>query len=75
MTASTKTRTVSACRCCLPWPKPWACPLPDLRAALESDTYAPKVRKDFLGGVRSDVNGTPTFFINGMRHDRKLCVR
>jgi protein-disulfide isomerase len=21
-------------------------------------------------GVRSGVNGTPTFFINGMRHDR-----
>jgi protein-disulfide isomerase len=22
-----------------------------------------------LGGVRSGVNGTPTFFINGYRHD------
>ena len=22
-----------------------------------------------MGGVRSDVNGTPTFFINGVRHD------
>ena len=32
-------------------------------------TYAPKVRADFLGGVRSGVNGTPTFFINGERHD------
>jgi protein-disulfide isomerase len=41
----------------------------DLRAALESGTYAPKVKKDFLSGVRSGVNGTPTFFINGMRHD------
>ena len=22
-----------------------------------------------MSGVRSDVNGTPTFFINGVRHD------
>jgi protein-disulfide isomerase len=27
------------------------------------------VREDFLSGVRSGVNGTPTFFINGRRHD------
>jgi protein-disulfide isomerase len=28
-----------------------------------------KVRDDFLSGVRSGVKGTPTFFINGRRHD------
>jgi protein-disulfide isomerase len=28
------------------------------------------VRKDFMGGVKSGVNGTPCFFINGKRHDR-----
>ncbi len=28
-----------------------------------------RVRHDFLGGARSGVNGTPTFFINGLRHD------
>jgi len=27
------------------------------------------VREDFLNGVRSGVNGTPTFFINGVRYD------
>jgi protein-disulfide isomerase len=27
------------------------------------------VRRDFSGGVRSGVNGTPTFFINSQRHD------
>jgi protein-disulfide isomerase len=27
------------------------------------------VREDFLSGVRSGVNGTPTLFINGMRYD------
>ena len=31
--------------------------------------FAPRVREDFLSGVRSGVNGTPTFFINGQRHD------
>jgi protein-disulfide isomerase len=41
----------------------------DLRDALETRKFAPKVRKDFLGGVRSGVNGTPTFFLNGMRYD------
>jgi protein-disulfide isomerase len=40
-----------------------------LREALVNGTFAPKVRADFLGGVRSGVNGTPTFFINGRRHD------
>jgi protein-disulfide isomerase len=31
--------------------------------------YLNRIREDFLGGVRSGVNGTPTFFINGERHD------
>jgi protein-disulfide isomerase len=41
----------------------------DLLASLEKREYMPKVRADFSGGVRSGVNGTPTFFINGQRHD------
>ena len=41
----------------------------ELQSALESGQYEPKVRADFLGGVRSGVNGTPSFFINGERHD------
>ena len=36
---------------------------------LMNRTYAPRVREDFISGVRSGVNGTPTFFINGVRHD------
>jgi protein-disulfide isomerase len=36
---------------------------------LASHVHAPKVREDFLGGVRSGVNGTPTFFVNGIRHN------
>lgn len=31
--------------------------------------HSNRVREDFLSGVRSGVNGTPTFFINGVRHD------
>jgi protein-disulfide isomerase len=28
-----------------------------------------RVREDLMSGVRSGVNGTPTFFTNGVRHD------
>jgi protein-disulfide isomerase len=41
----------------------------ELENALEREVYAPKIRSDFLGGVRSGVNGTPTFFIGDQRHD------
>jgi protein-disulfide isomerase len=37
--------------------------------ALKTKQFQPRVRADFTGGVRSGVNGTPTFFINGQRHD------
>jgi protein-disulfide isomerase len=31
--------------------------------------HADRVREDFMSGVRSGVNGTPTFYVNGARHD------
>jgi protein-disulfide isomerase len=40
-----------------------------LAAELAAHTHAPRVREDFMSGVRSGVNGTPTFFINGVRYD------
>src|ERR1035441_4028423 len=40
-----------------------------LREALEQGKFTERVRADFTGGVRSGVNGTPTFFLNGQRHD------
>jgi len=43
--------------------------VPALRDALLSEQYAPKVRDDLVSGARSGVNGTPTFFINGHRHE------
>ena len=36
---------------------------------LSARTFHPKVQEDFMTGLRSGVNGTPTFFINGIRHD------
>lgn len=44
-------------------------PTEELRMAIEKRVFAAHVKSDFTGGVRSGVNGTPTFFINGERHD------
>lgn len=40
-----------------------------LQSALEKGTSLEKIQADFMGGVRSGVNGTPTFFVNGERYD------
>ena len=37
--------------------------------ALEDGEFTARVRSDYNGGVRSGVNGTPTLFVNGYRHD------
>ena len=36
---------------------------------MEGHAYFERIRADFTSGVRSGVNGTPSFFINGVRHD------
>jgi protein-disulfide isomerase len=36
---------------------------------LAQHAYAARVHEDFMSGVRSGVNGTPTFYINGERYD------
>jgi protein-disulfide isomerase len=36
---------------------------------LQAHAHTSRVREDFTSGVRSGVNGTPTFFINGVRFD------
>ncbi len=41
----------------------------ELTTALENHEYLSRIKDDFMGGVRSGVNGTPTFFINSVRYD------
>jgi protein-disulfide isomerase len=36
---------------------------------LFSHVHAKRIHEDFISGVRSGVNGTPTFFINQVRYD------
>jgi protein-disulfide isomerase len=44
----------------------------ELRDALTNHRLLSKIQCDFAGGVRSGVNGTPAFFINGLRFDGPL---
>jgi len=44
-------------------------PTSEVKRALAQHVYSDRVREDFMSGVRSGVNGTPTFFVNGRRHD------
>jgi len=43
--------------------------LPRIRRELAEHAHAARIQEDFMSGVRSGVNGTPTFFINGTRYD------
>jgi protein-disulfide isomerase len=43
--------------------------IPRFLSEMREGRYLNRIREDFLSGVRSGVNGTPTFFINGARHD------
>ena len=44
-------------------------PVQSLEEALLSHSHASKIQSDFIGGVRSGVNGTPAFFVGDRRHD------
>jgi protein-disulfide isomerase len=46
----------------------------ELSDALVSEKYAAKIKSDFLSGVRSGVNGTPSFFINGHQHQGSFAL-
>jgi len=34
--------------------------------------YSPRIHQDFVTGARGGVNGTPTFFVNGVRYDGEI---
>lgn len=40
------------------------------REDLQNDTFEERVRENFMGGAESGVNGTPTFFVNGVRFNQ-----
>ncbi|MDR6100966.1 protein-disulfide isomerase [Agrobacterium larrymoorei] len=46
-----------------------------LRESIARSLHADKIQADFIGGVRSGVNGTPTFFVNGLRHQGGFSAR
>lgn len=50
-------------------------PASNVEQAIENKTYESKIRKDFIGGVRSGVNGTPTIFINDQRYNGSIEFR
>ena len=39
------------------------------RAGLGLRTRSRRVKEDFASGIKSGVTGTPSFFINGARHE------
>ena len=43
--------------------------IPKFQSDLYNHFFADRVREDFLSGIRSGVNGTPTFYINGRRYN------
>jgi len=40
-----------------------------LAGAWAEHTFIPRVKEDFVSGLGSGVTGTPSFFINGVRHE------
>jgi len=43
--------------------------VPRFQRELAHHVHAARVREDFMSGVRSGVNGTPTFYIDGERYE------
>jgi protein-disulfide isomerase len=39
-----------------------------VKGEVEAHVYAPRLQEDLASGVRSGVNGTPTLFVNDLRH-------
>src|SRR5260370_13608042 len=37
--------------------------------------YQKRIKDDFMGGISSGVNGTPTFYVNGVRNDEDAVAK
>ena len=46
-----------------------------LEREISQHVYQKRIKDDFMGGVRSGVNGTPTFYVNGVRHDEDAVAK
>ncbi|NES13905.1 MULTISPECIES: DsbA family protein [Micromonospora] len=44
-------------------------PPDEIGAEVGRQAHADRVRRDFVGGIRSGVSGTPTLFVNDTRYD------
>lgn len=49
-------------------------PVDDLNEAITQNKYSEVIRESFLSGIKSGVNGTPSFFINGKRYNGPIAA-
>ena len=48
--------------------------IPKFQSDFYNHSFADRPREDFLSGIRSGVNGTPTFYLNGRRYNNSWDV-
>lgn len=51
------------------WAKEVGLDMGQFGAAIKQEGVLKRIKEDRMSGIQSGVNGTPTFFINGNRHD------
>ena len=51
------------------WAKKIGLDMNQFGTAIKEGTIVKRIKEDRMSGIRSGVNGTPTFFINGVRFD------
>jgi len=51
------------------WAQEVGLDLAEFKSALEDGEIVKRIKEDRMSGIKSGANGTPTFFINGVRYD------
>ncbi|MGH7971757.1 MAG: DsbA family protein, partial [Limisphaerales bacterium] len=51
------------------WAQKVGLDLEEFGSAIRQGKITKRIKEDRMGGIRSGVNGTPCFFINGVRYD------